>query len=86
MHADSRTLEDHVTPGVAPPPLLYPQVERVVQVDVGGTDASAGHRAQITLLLVPSSSTAAFNHLRINRTMRVSATRCSMNFNSQSRY
>lgn len=53
---------DHIAPGVAPPPLLYPQVEHVVQVDVGQqrTDAAALHRTQIT-----SAQPAFFQHARV---------------------
>ena len=42
--------DDHVALGVAPPPLLDPQIERVVQVDVGQqrADAPALHRPQLT--------------------------------------
>jgi hypothetical protein len=70
-----------------PPPLLDPQVKRVVQVDV---------RQQRGLMLppctvpsslcvsLPSSSTPAYSHFLISRTTRASATRCSMNLISQS--
>ena len=53
---------DHVAPGMAPPPLLDPQVERVVQVDVGQErrDAAALHRTQFTL-----RQPAFFQHARV---------------------
>ena len=43
--------DDHVASGMAPPPLIHPQVERVVQVDVGQqrADAPALDRPQLTL-------------------------------------
>lgn len=54
--------DDHVTPGIVPPPLLDPQVQRVVQVDVGQqrTDAAALHRTQFTL-----RQPAVFQHARV---------------------
>ena len=56
------THDDHVASGMAPPPLLHPQVEDVVQVDVGQqrTDATALATVPISLCsILPSSSTPA---------------------------
>ena len=55
---------DHVTSGMAPPPLPRPQVERVVQVDIGQQrgNAAALHRSQFTL-----RQPAVFQYARVQQ-------------------
>ncbi len=77
--------DDHVTVRVLPSPLLGPQVEHIVQIDVRQQrrcTAALGRPRPSLRIRCPSSSTPAFSHFWMSRTTRWSAIRCSTNFTS----
>jgi hypothetical protein len=78
--------DDHLASDRASSPARGPQVEDVVQVDVG--EQRRDHRSlPVPLSLTvtaPSSRIPALSHLRIRPTMRLSPTRCSTQPISQS--
>src|SRR5271168_5119311 len=71
--------DDHVALGLALSPALGPEIEGVVQVDVGqerGADRTLRRPPRLATTC-PSSITPAFSHLRIRPMTRRSPIRCS---------
>ena len=77
--SSSRRHDDHVAGGLPPSPAVGPQVEHVVQVDVG--EQRRDHRALSRPLVAygddPVLQEPTFSHDWIRRTMRRSSIRCS---------
>jgi len=82
----SKADDDHVPAGVAFPPLLRPEVEHVVQVDIGqqGRRCRALRRTRLAFRDDPFFEYSRLSHLRIKRSMRSSPIRCLKKRISQS--
>src|SRR5262249_51853310 len=80
------TYDHHVASSLAPSPACRPEIEDVVQVDVGQKrgDHRSLPRPPLARRNDPSSRTPALSHLRIRRMMRGSPIRCSTKRMSQS--
>ena len=77
--------DDHVARGLAPSPTLGPEVEDVMQVDVGqhGETTDPCPVPVSLTVTIPSSSTPALSHFRIRRSKRGSPIRCRRKRTSQ---
>src|SRR4030095_11138888 len=78
--------DDHPL-GVASPPLMHPEVQCIMQIDIGKQwRTTAPCTTPLSGSLTTSSSnTPAFSHLRIRRNRRRSPMRCWRNRSSQAR-